>query len=76
MTTQTLAARIATLTAHVGNLETLHARSVPISVWTQELANALAFEIAGLHALIDQLNLDYEDTRDRELDNRFEASCR
>ncbi len=74
MTSSTLAARIATLTHHVDTLEVIHATFYVASTAMEERRASLGFEIAGLHALLDDLNLDYEEARDRELDMAFERA--
>jgi hypothetical protein len=74
MTSSTLAARIATLTAHTHNLEVLRAETPVYTATMAARRDALSFEIAGLHALLDALNADYEEACDRELDAAFERA--
>ncbi len=70
MNSTTLAARIGTLTHCVDRLEQLAA----LLDWGETMdTRPLWGEIAILHALIDQLNLDYEEALDREQDHAFEA---
>lgn len=61
MTSSTLAARIGALTQSIDNLEVLHASMpTPNNTAAESRRNVLDTEIALLHALLDQLNADYE----------------
>ncbi len=76
MTSHTLAERIRSLTHRIDALEVIHATFYVHSVSSEERRASLGFEIIELHDLIDQLNLDYEEARERELDCAFEGAGR
>ena len=74
MNASSLAARIRTLTHSIDALEVLQSHTPVNSLSSQGRDSDMAFEIAMLHALLDQLNLDYEEACDRELDCAFERA--